>query len=179
MAPARILVGIVGAPHGVRGDVRIKPYTSDPLALKAYGPLESEDGRQSFKIISARLQGDMLVAKLDGVSDRDRAATLTNTRLFVPRERLPAPDEGEYYHSDLIGLRVEDEAGNDIGTVVAVDDFGAGDLLDIARSGAPSFHIPFTDEFVPVVDVSGGRIVIAPPEGLLDTEAENLDEERG
>jgi 16S rRNA processing protein RimM len=112
------------------------------------------------------------------VSDRDRAATLTNIRLYVARERLSEPEPDEYYHADLIGLRVETEGAEFIGTVAAVQNFGAGDLLEIARAGRDSVHIPFTDDFVPLVDIAGGRVVIAPPDGLLDDTAENRDEER-
>ena len=179
MPPARILVGVIGAPHGVRGEVRIKPFTEEPLALKRYGPLDSEDGRHSFTVETARMQGDMIVARLAGVTDRDRAAALTNIRLFVPRERLPQPDDDEYYQADLIGLRAETEDGSEIGAVVAVQNFGAGDLLEIARPDRSTVHVPFTDPFVPVVDIAGGRVVIAPPEGLLEDGAENLDEEPG
>jgi 16S rRNA processing protein RimM len=175
MSSPRILIGVFGAPHGVRGEVRIKPFTDEPLALKKYGPLESEDGRTTFKVVSARMQGDMIVAKIDGVADRDAAAKLTNLRLFVPREKLPAPDDGEFYYADLIGLRAEDEAGTLIGTVRGVDNFGAGDLLEIAREGTDSVHVPFTDEFVPTVDLKGARIVIAP--GNLFDPAEKLDED--
>jgi 16S rRNA processing protein RimM len=117
----------------------------------------------------------MLVAKIDGITDRDQAAALTNLRLFVPRARLPAPDDGEFYYSDLIGLRVEDETGAVLGTVRGVENFGAGDLLDIAREGADSVHVPFTDDFVPSVDIAGGRVVIAP--GNLFDPAEKLDED--
>jgi 16S rRNA processing protein RimM len=177
MSSPRILIGVIGAPHGVRGEVRFKPFTEEPLALKSYGPLESEDGRKTFKVITARVQGDMVVAKFDGIADRDQAAILTNIRLFVPRERLPPADDGEFYHADLVGLRAEDENGAVVGTVLSVDNFGAGDLLEIARDGLESVHVPFTDDFVPVVDIKGGRVVIS-PRGLLDP-GENNDEERG
>lgn len=175
MSSPRILVGVMGAPHGVRGEIRIKPFTADPLALKSYGPLETEDGCRTFKVLNARMQGDMVIAKIDGIADRDQAAAVTNLRLFVPRERLPAPDTNEFYYSDLIGLRAEDEAGAVLGTVRGVENFGAGDLLDIAREGADSVHVPFTDEFVPTVDIAGGRVVIAP--GNLFDHAEKLDED--
>jgi 16S rRNA processing protein RimM len=177
MSSPRILIGVIGAPHGVRGELRFKPFTDDPLALKRYGPLESEDGKRTFKVLTARVQGDMVVAKFDGVADRDEAAALTHIRLFVPRERLPQPGDDEFYHADLIGLRADDETGARIGTVLAVDNFGAGDLLEISREGLESVHVPFTDDFVPVVDIAGGRVVIS-PRGLLDP-GENLDEERG
>jgi 16S rRNA processing protein RimM len=175
MSSPRILVGVIGAPHGVRGEMRIKPFTEEPLALKKYGPLESEDGRKTFTVTAARMQGDMIVAKVDGVTDRDQAASLTNIRLYVPRERLPAPKDGEYYYSDLIGLRTEDGSGALIGTVRGVENFGAGDLLEIARESGDTVHIPFNDEFVPGVDIAAGKITIAP--GNLFDVAEKLDED--
>jgi 16S rRNA processing protein RimM len=170
MPPSRILVGVIGAPHGVRGELRVKPFTAEPLALKGYGPLESEDGRKVLTLLSARMQGEMVVARFEGILDRDAAALLTNTKLFVPRDRLPEPDadEDEFYQADLIGLRVEDETAAVVGTVAAIVDFGAGDLVEIAREKATSVHLPFTRAFVPVVDIAGGRIVIAPPENWLD-----------
>ena len=179
MTSPRILVGVIGAPHGVRGEMRIKPFTEDPLALKAYGPLETEDGKKSFAVLAARLQGDMLVVKLEGVADRDAAAALTHTKLYVPRERLPATGKGEYYATDLIGLRVEDSAGQVIGTVSGLSNFGAGDLLDVKREGREPVFVPFTESFVPVIDLQAGRIVVAPPDGLFDDSAENHDEEPG
>lgn len=165
---ARILIGVVGAPHGVRGEVRIKPFTEEPLALKAYGPLETEDGSQRFAVEAARLQGDMVIARLAGVTDRDQAAALTNRRLFVPRERLPRTADDEFYQADLIGLRAERANGEALGTIASVADFGAGDLLEIARDGESSVFLPFTQAFVPLVDLQGGRLVIEPPDGLFD-----------
>ena len=176
MPPARILVGVFGAPHGVRGELRIKPFTAEPLALKQYGLLESEDGKSRFKVLTARLQGDMVVAKLDGISDRDAAAALTNTRVYVPRERLPEADEDEFYHADLIGLRVEDVSGAEIGSVMALVDYGAGDLLEIRRKVAGPVQLPFTKAFVPVIDIAGGRVVIDPPDGLFEETTERNDE---
>jgi 16S rRNA processing protein RimM len=159
--------------------VRVKPFTEEPLALKKYGPLETEDGKQKFSVLGARIQGEMVIAKFDGVTDRDQAASLTHTKLYVSRDRLPATKAGEYYHADLIGLSVEDESGAQIGKVLDIVNFGAGDLIEIAREGRESVHIPFVETFVPKIDVVGGRIVIAPPDGLLDDSAENHDEEPG
>lgn len=179
MSKARIHVATIGAPHGVRGEMRMKPLTEDPLALKTYGPLETEDGSKSFAVLAARLQGDMLVVKLDGVTDRDAAAALTHTRLYVPRERLPATGAGEYYAADLVGLRVEDGAGRVIGTLSGLSNFGAGDLLEVKREGGEPVFVPFTEIFVPHIDLAGGRIVVTPPDGLFDEGAENHDEEPG
>lgn len=179
MTSPRILVGVIGAPHGVRGEVRVKPLTDEPLALKKYGLLESEDGKHTFSILGARMQGEMVIAKFDGITDRDRAASLTHTKLYVSRDRLPKPKAGEYYASDLVGLRVEDGSGAEVGSVLGVVNFGAGDLIEIARAGRDSVHIPFVESFVPKIDLEARRIVIAPPDGLLDDNAVNNDEEPG
>jgi 16S rRNA processing protein RimM len=165
----RILVGVIGAPHGVRGALRVKPYTADPQALASYGPLASEDGVLTLAVESARLQGDMLVVQFAGVTDRDAAASLTGTRLYVPRARLPEPEPDEFYHADLIGLRLEDRAGTGLGTIAAVMNFGAGDLLEVKPAGGgATVYLPFTRAFVPDIDLAGGRVIAEPPEGLFE-----------
>lgn len=163
MAGARICLGQIGAPHGVRGEVRLHSFTANPTAIAAYGPLEAEDGRV-FKIESLRPAKHALVAKLSGVADRDAAERLTNTKLYVPRDRLPEPaDADEFYHADLIGLRAVDSAGRECGTVVAVHNFGAGDLIELRRAdGAQTELLPFDAATVPEVNVRGGTIVISP-----------------
>ena len=157
----RICVGQIGAAHGVRGEVRIKPFTADPLALKSYGPLESEDGARRFEVLSLRPAKEVVVARLKGVDDRNAAEALRNLRLYVPRERLPAPDEEEFCHADLLGLAVVAPDGRALGSVVAVPNFGAGDLLEIApAAGGASVFVPFTRAAVPEIDVAGGRVVV-------------------
>ncbi|WP_460449822.1 ribosome maturation factor RimM [Alsobacter sp. SYSU BS001988] len=166
MADDLILMGVLGAPHGVRGEMRLKSFTEDPLAIADYAPLTDEAGKRSFRILSARsVKDDMLVVRLDGVADRDQAAALTNTRLFAPRNQLPpVEDEDEFYHADLIGLAVVAENGEALGTVLAVLDFGAGEILEIQpASGGRPFMLPFTREAAPVVDLKAGRIVARPP----------------
>jgi 16S rRNA processing protein RimM len=166
MPDDRILVGVLGAPHGVRGELRLKSYTQDPLAIVDYSPLEDPSGRRKFVVVAARpVKDDMLVVRLEGVEDRDAAAALTNTRLFVPRDRLPPPDdEDEFYHADLIGLSVETVEGEKIGTIQAVLDFGAGEILEIRPSdGARAFMLPFTKDVVPNVDVKNGRMIVTIP----------------
>jgi 16S rRNA processing protein RimM len=167
---SRILVGVFGAPHGVRGELRVKAYTGQPLALLDYGPLESEDGSRRFILTGARaLKDDLIVARVSGISDRDAAAALTNTKLFVARDKLPEADEDEFYLADLVGLRVEDSSGALIGTIASVPNYGAGDLLEIALAESRrTVHLPFTRAFVPVVDIAGGRIVAEPPQGWAD-----------
>jgi len=160
----RVCLGQIGAAHGLRGEVRLHSFTADPAAIASYGPLESEDGR-IFEIATMRPAKDHFVVTLAGVADRDAAARLVNIKLYVPRERLPAPDEpDEYYHADLIGLAVVDLSGLKLGTVVAVHNFGAGDLIEVLPDeGGKTELLPFNEAHVPMVDVAAGKIVVAPP----------------
>jgi 16S rRNA processing protein RimM len=156
----RICVARIGAPHGVRGEVKFWSFTEHPLAVAGYGPLESENGTR-FEIAALRAAKNHLVARLKGVDDRDAAGRLTNTDLFVPRERLPDAEADEFYHADLIGLAVTDTAGHEVGSVVAVHNFGAGDLIEIKPAqGGTTVLIPFTEATVPVVDTAARRIVV-------------------
>jgi 16S rRNA processing protein RimM len=164
----RVLIAQIGAAHGVRGEVRLKAFTEDPLSVARYGPLESEDGARSFEIEAVRPAKDMLVARLKGVSDRSAAERLTNLRLYVARDRLPKPADGEFYHADLVGLAAETVRGEAYGTVKAVHNFGAGDLLEIEPAGGgATLLLPFTEATVPAVDLAGRRIVIEPLEDSL------------
>ncbi|WP_284179162.1 ribosome maturation factor RimM [Rhabdaerophilum sp. SD176] len=161
---SRVALAVIGAPHGVRGECRVKAYTADPMAIADYGPLFSEDGRV-FEIEQGRfLKDDMLVVKFVGEDDRDRVKALTGLLLYVDRASLPPPDEeDEFYHADLIGLPVYDQAGALVGTVLAMHDFGAGDLMEIRpASGGGTWLQPFTRVATPVVDIPGRRIVIDP-----------------
>jgi 16S rRNA processing protein RimM len=162
---ARICLGQIGAAHGVRGEVRLRSFTADPEAIGRYGPLETEDGRV-VHIEALRHAKDHFVARLAGVSDRSAAERLTRAKLYVPRERLPEPDRpDEFYHADLIGLAVVDRAGEKLGTVVAVHNFGAGDLIEVRPSaGGTTRMLPFDEATVPVVDLAAGRLVVVEPE---------------
>jgi 16S rRNA processing protein RimM len=166
----RILVGKFGAAQGVRGEVRLFAFLDDPGSLKRLGVLEDKEGAKKFKILSSRPAKDFLVVKVEGVEDRDAAGKLTHIELFVPRERLPEQkDKNSFYHFDLIGLRAEDNAGKTLGSVVAVQNFGAGDLLEIKPAdGGEAFLLPFAHHFVPVVDVERGRVVVDLPENFFD-----------
>jgi 16S rRNA processing protein RimM len=164
----RICVARIGAAHGIKGEVRLWSFTADPAAVADYGPLESEDGTQRFEIEAMRPAKDHLVARLSGVGDRDAAERLVNTRLYVARERLPAPEPGEFYHADLIGLRVEGRDGAALATIVGIHDFGAGDLLELRPlGGGGTVLMPFNAQTVPEVDIAGGRVVIDPPQDLF------------
>jgi 16S rRNA processing protein RimM len=163
-------MGVVGAPHGVQGAVRIKTYTNEPEAIASYGALEDESGERRFtlRVIGSAKGDGMVIAKVSGVADRDRAGALRGLRLYLPRAALPPPAEDEYYHADLIGLMAQLADGSHVGRVVAVHDFGAGDVLDIERDHGAPIVVPFTRATVPIIDLAGGRIVLEPPQGLLD-----------
>ena len=161
---SRICIARIGAAHGTGGEVRLWPFTARDEDVAAYGPLQTGDGRV-FEIESLRPGKDFLVARLKGVGDRTAAERLCNTDLYVPRERLPDPEPDEFYHADLIGLRAEDAAGRAIGAVVAVHNFGAGDILEIApEAGGDSFMLSFSTAAVPSVEVASGRMVVVLPE---------------
>jgi 16S rRNA processing protein RimM len=166
----RVLIARIGAAHGIRGEVRVKAFTADPRGIGAYGPLEAPDGR-TFEVDSLRPaagpSGDMLVVKFKGVADRNAAETLNGLELSVPRDRLPPAEEDEYYHADLIGLAAIARDGPELGTVIAVHNYGAGDLLEIAPKRGETLLVPFTRAVVPEVDLKAGRVTVDPPAGLL------------
>jgi 16S rRNA processing protein RimM len=168
MTGARVCLGQIGAAHGLRGEVRLRSFTSDPAGIADYGPLETEDGR-IFEIETLRPTRDHFVVRLSGVRDRDSASALANTKLYVPRERLPETEQpDEFYHADLVGLAAVDRGGNTLGTVVAIHNFGAGDLIEVrADSGGNTELVPFDTTHVPAVDVAAGKIVVDPPQGLF------------
>jgi 16S rRNA processing protein RimM len=172
-ASGRVLLATIGTAHGVRGEVRVKTFTEDPAALGGYGPLNTEDGRV-FQIERLRPAKEVVVAKFRGIDDRNAAEALNGISLYVDREHLPNVEADEYYHADLIGLSAEAEAGEQLGTVVAVHDFGAGDILEIAPRGGPSLLVPFTKEAVPLIDIAAARVVIVPPD---ETEAPEEEDE--
>lgn len=149
--------------HGVRGEVRLKTFTADPKAIGRYGALEDESGTRSFKVKVRGLVRGLVIATLEGVTDRNAAEALKGLRLYVGRDRLPKPKRGEWYHADLIGLRVERSDGTALGRVKSVANFGAGDILEVERDGGATVFFPFTKKVVPEIDVEAGRIVVEPP----------------
>jgi 16S rRNA processing protein RimM len=168
----QICVARIGAAHGTIGEVRLWPFTGDPQAIGRYGALDTADGRR-IEIASLRPAKGFFIARIKDVTDRNGAERLRNVDLFVPRDRLPPPAADEYYHADLIGLAAEDTHGRPLGTVIAVHDFGAGDLLEIVPpGGGETVLLPFTAAVVPQVDIPAGRIVLDPP---AEIEAEPAD----
>ena len=167
--PGRLIcVGAVAGAFGVRGEARIRSFCAEPEAIARYGPLVTEDGQRTFTVRLTRPVKGGFAAWLSGVGTREQAEALRGMRLCVPRERLPEPGADEFYHADLIGLAVVDTEGAELGRVMAVHDFGAGDVIEIDRGGGKSVMIPFTRAVVPRVDLAAGRIVADPPRGTLD-----------
>jgi 16S rRNA processing protein RimM len=164
----RICVGVVTAPQGVQGAVRIKSFTEVPEDVAGYGPLEDEAGRRQFDLRLCGVAKGVLIARLSGIEDRDQAEALRGLRLYLPRSALPQPEAEEYYHADLIGLDAVLGDGTPVGRVRAIYDFGAGDTLELTREGAPPVLVPFTRAVVPIVAPAEGRLVLDPPPGLLD-----------
>jgi 16S rRNA processing protein RimM len=163
----RLLLGRIAGAHGIRGEVVIHAYTAAPEAIAAYGPLWDEGGRRTFTIERLRVTAKGVVARLSGIGDRDAAEALKGTQLYVDRCRLPPAAEGEFYHADLVGLAAVDAAGTGIGEVVAVQNYGAGDLLELRLAGSATTElVPFTDAFVPEVDLAAGRVVVVLPRAV-------------
>jgi 16S rRNA processing protein RimM len=148
----------------VRGEVLIQSYTREPQTIASYGPLESEDGKRRIELKIVRATGKRLVARINGIEDCNGAETLRGLDLYVGRSQLPAAAEDEFYRADLIGLRAVDPNGHALGTVIAVDNYGAGDILELRLEGRRDTQlIPFADAFVPSVDLAGGTITIVLP----------------
>ncbi|MCD7058379.1 ribosome maturation factor RimM [Pelagibacterium xiamenense] len=169
MTSNRILLGKIGAAHGIKGEVRITSYTEDPLAIAGYDPLETDKPGLSISIAKARVAKTIVIATLKGVTDRNQAEKLNGVSLYVTRDRLEEPDEDEFYHTDLIGLSVRLVDGSELGTITAVTNFGADDLLDVRLSGARrSVFLPFTKAVVPEVKLAEGYVTAIPPEGWLE-----------
>ena len=159
----KICVARIGAPHGVRGEVRLWTFTEDPLAVLHYGPLTTRDGSRAFEVTKARQAKDHLVATIKGVADRTAAEKLNRLELYITRDQLPEPGDDEYYHADLIGLAAETTAGEPLGRVLAIHNFGAGDIIEIAPPSGSTMLLPFTNAVVPTIDIKHGRVVIELP----------------
>jgi 16S rRNA processing protein RimM len=155
-----VQMAVIGAAHGIKGEVRVNIFTGDPAALGSYGPLRDKTGR-IFEIVSVRPAKEVSIVRLKDVATREAAEALNGTALFIDRSALPADlGEEEFYHADLIGLAVRDEGGAEIGTVAAIHDFGAGDILEVARKDGPSVMVPFTRAAVPEVAPAQGFVRI-------------------
>ncbi|BAQ70567.1 16S rRNA processing protein RimM [Rhodovulum sulfidophilum] len=164
----RVCVGAISGAFGVRGEVRLKSFCADPEAIADYAPLYTEDGSRSFELQITRAVKEGFAARMSGIDSKEEADALKGVRLYADRDRLPSLPDDEFYHADLIGLTVVDPGGKVLGTVRAVHDHGAGDLLEIHGPGLTStVLLPFTDACVPTVDLAAGRLIADPPEGVF------------
>ena len=165
----RICVAAITGSYGVRGEARVKSFCAEPSALGDYGPLSDDTGTRDFKITITRPVKGGFAVRLSGVKTKEEADALKGTRLYAPRDVLPALPDDEFYHADLMGLSVVDTGGADLGQVHAVMNHGAGALLEVRQKGrSGTVLVPFTQAIVPTVDLAAGRIVVDPPEGLFD-----------
>lgn len=164
-----VLMAVIGAPHGIRGELRAKPHTGDPLALGAYGTLSDRAGR-AFRVLAVRPAKNVVVLRLEGIDSREAAEALKGTELFVPRSALPddSLEDDEYFQSDLQGLCVRDARGREHGRVEAVHNFGAGDILELKKPGAKTVMIPFSESAVPHIDRENGVLIVDPTAAGLD-----------
>lgn len=170
-----VLLAVIGAAHGIRGEVRVKSFTGDPLALSDYVPLFDKSGK-AFEIESIRPQKEVVVVRFKHVSDRTQAERLNGTELFVDRSALPPAGDEEFYHDELVGLAVRDESGERIGKVTAVQNFGGGDLLELSVNGRKGVLIPFTRASVPEIHIAEGHIQVdSIAAGLVDSDDAEVD----
>ncbi|MGE0025298.1 MAG: ribosome maturation factor RimM [Hyphomicrobium sp.] len=164
-AGRRVLLGHIIGAHGIRGAVLVRSYTAEPDAIAGYGALERESGGPPVTLVVEGATAKGLICRVEGVNDRDGAEALKGCALYVARDRLPPPEEGEYYHADLVGLSAVTEAGDVLGTVVAVANYGAGDILEVRPEGATRTALyPMIEDVVRAVDLARGVIVLAPPD---------------
>lgn len=165
--PARICLGIIVGSKGLRGEVKVKSYTDDPQDVAAYGPVFTDDSRTLTLTVTGSGKG-VVIAKVDGVDDRTQAEALKGLKLYVDRSALPPPGADSLYQADLVGLQAERTDGEVLGTVMAFHNFGAGDVMEVKNGGGESVLIPFTEEVIAEVDMTGRRILVTPLPGLFD-----------
>lgn len=157
----RVLLGRIGGAHGLKGEVVMHSFAEAPEDIAAYGPLTDAAGQRTFDVTVVRVTDKGVIARVAGIKDRTQAETLKGTELWVERDRLGEAEEGEFYHADLIGLAAVTTDGQPVGQVVAVQNYGAGDLLEIRLAGSRKTElVAFTDAFVPEVDLAAGHVVI-------------------
>lgn len=173
----RVLLGRIGAAHGLKGEVVVHSFTEAPEDIGAYGPLLAGEGARRLELKVVRTMEKGIIARVSGVADRTAAEALKGTELWIERDRLPPAEDGEFYHIDLIGLDAVSPDGTAVGTIVAVQNYGAGDLLEIRLlSSRQTELVPFTDNVVPEVNIAGRRVVVNMPNAAGDDEAPEAGE---
>ena len=167
-ASNRICVGRIAGAHGVQGLLKVNSYTEEPMDVAAYGPVTDGDGERMFELEAKRMAKTQVLVRIKGVMDRNAAEALQGTRLYVSRDVLPPPADDEFYWEDLVGLAAETVDGKSLGSVLSVQEFGAGEMLEIGKRSGGTTLVPFTRDIVPQVDLQAGKLVIDPPPGLLE-----------
>lgn len=168
-----ICVAQFGAAHGVRGEIALRSFTEQPEDFSRYGSLSNKDGTRTFEIAHVRAAKDHFIVRVAGIDDRDAAQALRNVELYVARDKLPPPSDDEFYHADLIGLAAATWDGTALGTVSAIYNFGAGDMIEIRPAAGDALLVPFTSAVVPAIDFGARRITVDPP--LLDDSKDTDD----
>ena len=177
MADRKVCIGVIAGAHGVRGQVRVKSFTAEPQDVTAYGPVTDASGVRQFDLRITGAARGMMLAKIDGVGDRDAADLLRGTELYVDRDRLPDPDEDEFYYTDLIGLDVVSTGGEPLGTVRAMHNFGAGDMIELENGSGKTELLPFTAAVVASVDLAAGVVTIDSPHEIFVRPDAHLDDD--
>jgi len=178
-ASSRICLGVIVGVKGLRGEVRVKSFAERPADVAAYGPLSTDDGRAIALTVTGSAQG-VVIARIKGVADRTAAEGLKGTKLYVDRAALPETQDGTYYHADLVGLAAVLPSGDALGKIVAVHNFGAGDLFEVEMADGRTELVPFSDAAVAEVDLGGGKVTINPLPGLFenDSAADELERQK-
>ena len=167
MNSGRLAIGAITGAHGVKGQFKVKPFTATPRDIAAYGPVWAGERRLTLSVMGMTAAG-LVIVKAVEITDRDQAAALRGTALEVDRSALPDAGGDEIYHADLIGLAVETSDGDELGRIVALHDFGAGEIAEVGPVKGPTLMLPFGPEFVSQIDLAAARVVLTVPEGLLD-----------
>lgn len=166
-SPHRIFLGMITGAHGMHGAVRVRSFTAEPEDVASYGPLSDEAGTRSFALSVSRRTRGGIIARLAGIEDRDAAEALKGTGLYADRDALPELDEDEFYHADLVGLAVVLTDGRPLGRVRGLDNFGAGEVIEVETKEGKSLSLPFTRAAVPQIDLKAGRLTVDPPPGIV------------
>ena len=175
MSVCKLPIGAIVGPQGVRGQFKVKPFTATPKSLSAYGPVTTDNGQQlMLQIISVTAKG-LAIVRAKGVDTRDAAEELRGVTLYVVRESLPEPDDGEFYHADLLGMSVKGQNGVPLGSLIAIHDFGAGEIAELAPPEGSTIMVPFGGDRLIAVDMAAKELRLSVPDGLLDDK--NVDVE--
>ena len=167
MSSGRLAIGAIAGAHGVKGQFKVKPFTAAPRDIAIYGPVWAGDRQLTLSVMGMTANG-MVIVRAAEIYDRETAAALRGTSLEVDRKALPDAGGDEIYHADLIGLAVETVAGDSLGRLVALHDFGAGEIAEVKPPKGPTLMLPFDPAFVPEIDLATRRAVLVVPDGLLD-----------